>query len=38
MCRTWRRKLIKDCGHWTQQEHPNQVNALLIDWLKRRFG
>ncbi len=28
--------LIKDCGHWTQQEHPNQVNAIMIDWLKRR--
>jgi len=30
--------LIKDCGHWTQQEHPDQVNAIMVDWLKRRFG
>ncbi len=30
--------LIKDCGHWTQQEHPGQVNAIMVDWLKRRFG
>jgi pimeloyl-ACP methyl ester carboxylesterase len=30
--------LIKDCGHWTQQEHPAQVNAIMVDWLKRRFG
>ena len=22
-------------GHWTQQERPEQVNAVLIDWLKR---
>ncbi len=29
--------LIKKCGHWTQQEHPDQVNAIMIDWLKRRF-
>ena len=29
--------LIRDCGHWTQQEHPEQVNTILIDWLKRRF-
>jgi pimeloyl-ACP methyl ester carboxylesterase len=30
--------LIKDCGHWTQQEHPDELNAILVDWLKRRFG
>jgi pimeloyl-ACP methyl ester carboxylesterase len=29
--------LIKRCGHWTQQEHPDQVNTIMIDWLKRRF-
>ena len=29
--------LIRDCGHWTQQEHPAQVNTIMIDWLKRRF-
>ena len=22
-------------GHWTQQERPEEVNALLIDWLKQ---
>ena len=21
------------CGHWTQQEKPAEVNALLLDWL-----
>ena len=25
---------IENCGHWTQQEHPQQVNRFLIDWLK----
>jgi len=29
--------LIRQCGHWTQQEHPDQVNAAMIDWLKRHF-
>jgi len=30
--------LIKDCGHWTQQEHPEETNAAMIGWLKKRFG
>jgi pimeloyl-ACP methyl ester carboxylesterase len=25
--------LIDGCGHWTQQERPDQVNALLLGWL-----
>ena len=29
--------LIRNCGHWTQQEHPDEVNRAMIDWLKRRF-
>ena len=29
--------LIRKCGHWTQQEHPDQVNTIMLDWLKRRF-
>lgn len=29
--------LIRRCGHWTQQEHPGEVNAAMIDWLKRHF-
>jgi pimeloyl-ACP methyl ester carboxylesterase len=27
--------VLEGCGHWTQQERPEEVNALLIDWLKR---
>ena len=29
--------LIMNCGHWTQQEHPDETNRAIIDWLKRRF-
>jgi len=29
--------LIRKCGHWTQQEHPEETNAAMIDWLKRHF-
>ncbi len=29
--------MLEDCGHWTQQEKPGEVNALILDWLSRRF-
>ncbi|MDE2182840.1 MAG: alpha/beta hydrolase [Alphaproteobacteria bacterium] len=29
--------LIRSCGHWTQQENPHRTNAIMTDWLKRRF-
>jgi soluble epoxide hydrolase/lipid-phosphate phosphatase len=29
--------VIADAGHWLQQEHPAEVNALLIPWLERSF-
>lgn len=25
--------LLEDCGHWVQQERPQEVNALLLEWL-----
>lgn len=25
--------VLEGVGHWTQQERPEQVNALLVDWL-----
>ena len=31
------RHTVADCGHWTQQEKPEEVNALLLDWIGRRF-
>jgi pimeloyl-ACP methyl ester carboxylesterase len=30
--------LIKDCGHWTQTEKPDELNRVMASWLKRRFG
>ena len=27
--------ILPGVGHWTQQERPDEVNRLLIDWLKR---
>ena len=29
--------VIPRCGHWTQQEAPEALNRLLIDWLGRRL-
>jgi pimeloyl-ACP methyl ester carboxylesterase len=28
---------IKACGHWTQQERPEEFNRVVIDWLKKHF-
>lgn len=33
-----RRELITGCGHWTQQEKPEQVNRLLLDFLSDLAG
>ena len=30
--------LLPGCGHWTQQERPDDVNAELIDFLRREIG
>ena len=30
-----RKVLLKGVGHWTQQEAPDQVNALLLEFLKK---
>ena len=27
--------VLDGVGHWTQQERPAEVNALLVDWLRR---
>jgi pimeloyl-ACP methyl ester carboxylesterase len=26
--------VLEGCGHWTQQERPEEVTAILLDWLK----
>jgi non-specific protein-tyrosine kinase len=30
--------LVRGCGHWTQEEKPDEVSAKLIEWRRRRFG
>ncbi|GJL92344.1 MAG: epoxide hydrolase [Hyphococcus sp.] len=30
--------VIADCGHWIMWEKPAEANALMIDWLTRRFS
>jgi pimeloyl-ACP methyl ester carboxylesterase len=30
--------MIPSCGHWTPQEKPDELNAVMIDWLRRRIG
>jgi pimeloyl-ACP methyl ester carboxylesterase len=25
------------CGHWIQQEKPAETNAVMLDWLARRY-
>ncbi len=29
--------LVKDSGHWTQQEKPEETSRVILDWLGRRF-
>jgi soluble epoxide hydrolase / lipid-phosphate phosphatase len=28
-------ELIRNCSHWTQQERPDEVNRLMIEFLKK---
>ncbi len=28
---------LKGVGHWSQQERPEEVSRLMLDWLDRRF-
>lgn len=30
--------VLEGCGHWTQQERPQEVNAQLVPWLKTLKG
>lgn len=32
------RVLIKDSGHWTQQEKPDEVTNAIAGWMKKTFG
>lgn len=37
LCTPFERIDYTDCGHWVQQEKADEVNAALLDWLKRHF-
>jgi len=28
--------MLENCGHWSQQEKPDEVNRVMIDWLVQR--
>jgi pimeloyl-ACP methyl ester carboxylesterase len=36
-CSDLEKALILGSGHWTQQEKPDEVNRVFLDWLDRRF-
>lgn len=36
--RLWRSELLEGCGHWTQQERPQEVNELLVGFLAALDG
>ncbi len=38
VCSDLEMHMIERCGHWTQQEKPDELNAVLLDWLERRFA
>jgi pimeloyl-ACP methyl ester carboxylesterase len=29
--------MIEGCGHWTMQEKPEELNAIMVRWLEDRF-
>lgn len=31
-------RLIRDCGHWTQSEKPEELFGHMKDWLTKRFN
>ena len=32
------RVTIAECGHWAMWEKPDEINALMLDWLSRKMG
>lgn len=37
LCADLETHLIRECGHWTQQDKPAELGRLMADWLIRRF-
>lgn len=38
LCSDLEMHTVPTAGHWVQQERPDEVNEILVDWLVRRFG
>lgn len=38
VCSDLEMHMISHAGHWLPQERPEEVGAILADWLTRRFG
>ena len=38
LCRDLERVTIERCGHWTQQERPEELNRIVLDWLRRKIA
>lgn len=38
LCRDLETATIDRCGHWTQQERPEELNRILLDWLRRKIA
>jgi pimeloyl-ACP methyl ester carboxylesterase len=38
VCKDHERVDLLECGHWTQQEKPEELNRAMIEWLDRKFA
>lgn len=38
VCADLETHMLERCGHWTQQERPEELSGILVDWLGRRRG
>jgi pimeloyl-ACP methyl ester carboxylesterase len=38
ICSDLEMHMIEGCGHWTQQDKPEELNRLMLSWLSRRFA
>jgi soluble epoxide hydrolase/lipid-phosphate phosphatase len=36
-CTDYEKTLVSNAGHWVQQENPEELNIVLVDWLARRY-
>jgi pimeloyl-ACP methyl ester carboxylesterase len=36
--RLWRSEILPGCGHWIQQERPEETNRLLVDFLNAQVS